>query len=252
VEDVPTTRKLLSQILSEVALADGSAALDRFPSLRHVDAKVREVKTILKPISGAIGSLYADFEADDDFQANSRRVRLEALANYCRSALKFLDHGGGKFEKAVTPCPSIARLTKAVPALEGILQARWIEAQRCQNGGAYLAAVIMMGSILEGLLLAAASDNRPACYKASHAPKKREGGVAAVEEWKLTHLIDVAVELGWIKTDRGKFSHALRESRNVVHPWEHMATRADFDQSTCKTCWHVLNASVDDLLQCVP
>ena len=132
-----------------------------------MDAKVREVRTILKPISGAIGSLYADMEGDDDFNANSRRVRLEALANYCRSAIRFLDHGGGRFEKVITPCPSISRLTKAIPALEDILQERWMEAQKCQNAGACLAAVVMMGSILEGLLLAAAFENRPACYKAT-------------------------------------------------------------------------------------
>jgi len=242
---------LLTQILEEVALLDGSAALDRFPSLRHVDAKVREIRTILKPISGAIGSLYSDFETDADFQANSRRVRLEALANYCRSAIRFLDHGGGKFEKTVTPCPSIAKLTRAAPGLEAILQARWLEAQTCQNAGAYLAAVILMGSILEGLLLAAASEHRPVCYRAAQAPKRKDGTVLPVEEWKLTHLIDVAVEASWIKTDRGKFSHALRESRNIVHPWEHMTSKADFDEATCKTCWHVLNASVEDLLQAV-
>ena len=88
--------------------------------------------------------------------------------------------------------------------------------------------------------------------KATHTPRRKDGSVTMVEEWKLTNLIDVAVELGWLKTDRGKFGHALRESRNVVHPWEHMATKADFDQATCKTCWHVLNASVEDLLQFVP
>jgi hypothetical protein len=84
VEDAATTRKLLSQILGEIAQPDGSAPLDRYPTLRHIDAKVREVRTILKPISGAVGSLYSDLEADVDFQAQSRRVRLEALANYCR------------------------------------------------------------------------------------------------------------------------------------------------------------------------
>jgi hypothetical protein len=41
----------------------------------------------------------------------------------------------------------------------------------------------------------------------------------------------------------------LRESRNVVHPWQHAAINADFDAATCRTCWEVLNASVDDLLR---
>jgi hypothetical protein len=70
----------------------------------------------------------------------------------------------------------------------------------------------------------------------------------AVHEWSLNTLIDVAVSSGWLKTDRGGFSHALRQSRNIVHPYEHARSRADFDEATCKVCWQVLNASVDDLL----
>lgn len=58
----------------------------------------------------------------------------------------------------------------------------------------------------------------------------------------------VATDVGWVKTDRGKFSHALRESRNVVHPWQAVASRADFDAATCKITWHVLDASAADLL----
>ena len=250
-EDAATTHRFLTEVLGEIALPDGSAAIDRFPSLRQVDAKVREVKTVFKPMIGAVGSLAADMEKDSDFQANSRRVRLEALANYCRSAIRFLDQGVAKYEKAITPCPSIDKLTRSVPQLDIILKARWIEAQKCQNAGAFLAAVILMGSILEGLLLSAATENRPACYQSSSSPKRRDGSGLPVEEWKLTHLIDAAVELSWLKTDRGKFGHALRESRNVVHPWEHMAAKADYDEATCKTCWHVLNASVEDLLQSV-
>jgi hypothetical protein len=246
------TRTFLAQVLQEITLPDGSAAIDRFPGLRQVDAKGREVKTILKPLTGAIAQLTDDLERDLDFQANSRRVRLEALGNYCRSAIRFLDHGVAALDKAITPCPSLGKITASVPQLDHLLQARWLEAQKCQNVGAYLSAVILMGSILEGLLLAVATEHRGACYRASQAPKQRDGSARPVEQWTLSQLIDVAVELRWLKTDRGRFGHALRESRNVVHPWEQMASKADFDEATCKTCWHVLNASVEDLLQAAP
>jgi hypothetical protein len=246
--DLQQTKSMLVRILSEVRNADGSAAIERYPGLRDVDAKVREARALLQPIAGAVGSLFADFSNDADFQANSRRVRLEALANYCQSAVRFIDSGGGHLEKAITPCPSLSKLTTSTPGLEGILTDRWAEAQKCQNAGAFLAAVVMMGSILEGLLLAVAHDRRADCYKAAAAPRRKDGTVPPIQDWKLSQLIDVAVELGLLKTDRGKFGHALRDSRNVVHPWQHMATAANYDEATCRTCWHVLNASIEDLL----
>lgn len=72
-----------------------------------------------------------------------------------------------------------------------------------------------------------------------------------IHDWTLSTLIDVSVSKAWIKTDRGEFSHALRQSRNIVHPYEQARSGADFDESTCKVCWQVLNASVDDLLASV-
>jgi hypothetical protein len=105
----------------------------------------------------------------------------------------------------------------AMPDLKWILEGRWTVAQTCQNAGAYVAAVVMMGSVLEGVLFAIGHNNRPQCYRAAHAPKTRDGKQVHLEDWNLNSLIDVAVELGWIKTDRGQFRHALRQSRNIVH-----------------------------------
>jgi hypothetical protein len=135
-----------------------------------------------------------------------------------------------------------------MPDLEGIIQARWLEAQRCQHTGAYLAAVIIMGSILEALLLARCSQSPTDAYQSRSAPRDKSGNAVAIHDWSLSALIDVAAEQRWIKSDRGKFSHALRQSRNMVHPYEQARSGANFDAATCTVCWHVLNASVDDLL----
>lgn len=88
-------------------------------------------------------------------------------------------------------------------------------------------------------------------FRSKSAPRKKDGSNIPINSWTLNTLIDVAVELEWLKIDRGKFGHALRESRNIVHPWAHVSTKANFDEATCKTCWHVLNASVDDLLSSI-
>jgi len=245
--DHAKARALLGGLLTEVSSETGQALTERFSGLRAVDAKVREAKMVLRD-AGA-NALVEEMERDSDFEANSRRVRLEALANYCRTAVKFFETGALQQKKQVFKGPDLTKITQIMPDLEPIIQSRWLEAQRCQHSGAFLASVIMMGSILEALLLARCSMNPSDAYQSPVAPKDRSSGKAiALHEWSLSVLIDVSVSKAWLKTDRGGFSHALRQSRNVVHPYEQARSGANFDEATCKVCWQVLNASVDDLL----
>ena len=247
--DASRAKALIVKVRGELTEADGSAALAKYASLRAVDAKVREVKMILQEVNAS--ALLEAMEKDEDFTANSRRVRLEALHNYCSTALSFLESGVVRTRKLLYKAPDLSALTTVLPNLELIIQDRWLEAQKCQHAKAYLASVVLMGSILEALLLARMSGSPGQAYQAKAAPKHKDGSRRAIPEWTLHSLIEVAVELGWLKTDRGKFSHALRDSRNVVHPYEHARTGANFDEHTCKTSWHVLNASVEDLLASV-
>jgi len=245
--DQAKAKAFIDTLLKEIASDGGQALTDSFPSLRAVDAKVREAKMVLQD-AGAHGLVDA-IEKDSDFDANSRRVRLEALANYCRTALKFFDTGALQSRKQIFKAPDLSKITQTMPGLEPIIQARWLEAQRCQHASAFLAAVILMGSILEALLLSRCSMNSSDSYQSPAAPKDWKAGKSvAIHDWPLSALIDVAVSRAWLKTDRGGFSHALRESRNVVHPYEHARSGANFDEATCKLCWQVLNASVDDLV----
>ncbi len=243
-------KDLISELLKEIALRSGEARTDNFTNLRAVDAKVRDVKMVLRQVGAT--SLVEEMEKDSDFQANSRRVRLEALAHYCRTALRFFDTGALTPEKKLlVRGPDLTDVTHFMPELETVIQDRWLEAQKCQHAKAYFAAVIMMGSVLEALLLARVSQSPMDANRSPAAPKDKTGKVLAFHDWNLNSLIDVAVELKWIKSDRGDFSHALRQSRNVVHPYQQALTKAAFDEHTCKVCWQVLNASVEDLLDSV-
>ena len=243
--------KLLNGILSEIESSPGIARTDDFYGLRAVDAKIKEAKMILSGVNGLPDSLVKDMESDTNFEANSRHVRLETLAEYVRSALKFLNAGDvTKPKKQVYPAPDVSKLTSTLPHLKESIERRWKEAQKCQYTQCYTSAIIMMGSILEALLLSRALLSPETAYCANKAPKKK-GKSPAIQDWTLNQLVDVAVEVKWIKTDRGKFSHALRESRNVVHPWVEVTSHANFDEAPCKTSWEVLKASVDDLLKSI-
>jgi hypothetical protein len=62
-----------------------------------------------------------------------------------------------------------------MPGLDVVIKDRWLEAQKCQHAKAYFAAVIIMGSMLEALLLSRALFNKAASYMQTLRPiKKRE------------------------------------------------------------------------------
>jgi hypothetical protein len=132
--------------------------------------------------------------------------------------------------------------------LADILSFRWEEAQRCVRGRAHLAAVVMMGSILEGVLLHKVEQEPKRANKTKSCPKDRSGSPKAIHEWGLSSLIDVAHELGWLQGDIKRFSHALRDSRNIVHPYIQRLQEDRPDDDTCSICWQVVRAAVADLL----
>ncbi|MBK8766904.1 MAG: hypothetical protein IPM01_20730 [Burkholderiaceae bacterium] len=179
-------------------------------------------------------------------------IQIPQALNLLKTALSEITlPDTGAFEKpkkSIHAPPDYSRLTSSIPGLKEELDRRWNETQKCIHVEAFTSAVILMGSILEGLLLARAQLSVSQAYQSSRAPKDRAGKQIAIHDWSLSVLIDVAVEIGWLKTDRGKFSHALRESRNVVHPWQAVTSRTAFDQATCVTTWYVLESSVEDLL----
>lgn len=244
---VAQAKSLVQQVLAEIT-GDPQTREERYPNLRSVEAKVREVRIALEEVGAS--QLVAAIDSDEGFMANSRRVRLEQLDHHCKMAIRFLDQGVIKTKQSITRAPDVSKLTQVLPELDAVIQERWIEAQRCQYAKAYTAAVIMMGSVLEALLLSRCQLRPAEAYQSPKAPKDKQGQ-KPIHEWNLHALVEVAVERGWLKTDRGSFSHALRESRNIVHPWEHARSRANFDESTCTTCWIVLKASVNDLIASV-
>jgi len=145
------------------------------------------------------------------------------------------------------PAPDFVKII-GEPALGTVLVGRWQEAQKCMDAGAHLSAIVMMGSVLEGVLLAKAEANLPLVNKASAAPKDRTGKPRPLQDWSLSALIDVAYEVGWLQVDVKRFSHSLRGSRNIVHPYVHRLEKDSPDADTCAICWQVVRAAIADLL----
>lgn len=131
--------------------------------------------------------------------------------------------------------------------LANILAARWQESYLTYRSGAYLSTVILLGSILEGALLAKIQQNASQATQSSLAPKERNGSVRRIEHWKLSELIAVCHERGWLEKDTKDFSSTLREYRNLVHPVAQSRQKAHPDAGTCRICREVVSAAFEEL-----
>lgn len=146
--------------------------------------------------------------------------------------------------KPLTP-PDFSKLNLETGISE-ILQQRWNEIQSCIDVNATVSAVIMMGSMLEGFLMGTMQRKPQIANRASNAPKK-DGVVKHFADWTLSDMIDVGHEVGWIQLDVKRFSHALRDFRNIIHPYQQLAIRTNPDIDTCKISWLVVQAACNDI-----
>ncbi|MEW6114218.1 MAG: hypothetical protein AB1664_18940, partial [Thermodesulfobacteriota bacterium] len=145
------------------------------------------------------------------------------------------------------PPPDFLSL-KLHSGLGEILADRWHEAQKCVNAEAYLAATIIMGSMLEGMLLAVMEQFPKEANTCRAAPlDSKTGKIKHFSEWSLSDMINVAHELNWVDLDVKKFVHSLREFRNLIHPYEQMVQKTCPDKDTCEIAWLVVQAAANDM-----
>jgi len=127
------------------------------------------------------------------------------------------------------------------------LQERIDEIQAMPKHKAPLGTIFLLGSTLEGVLLAAALKDPAKFMSAKAAPKDKTGKVIKIYDWKLSALIDVANEVKLLGQDVKKFSHVLRDFRNYIHPHHQMSHDFHPDQRTVDICWQVFKAAFEQL-----
>jgi hypothetical protein len=150
-----------------------------------------------------------------------------------------------KRELKPLPPPEFEKLNLEYGISE-ILRHRWSEIQKCIDVNATVSALIMMGSLLEGFLIGILRKNPQIANSASNAPK-RDGKVKPFAEWTLNDMINVSQEIGWIELDVKKFGHALRDFRNIIHPYQQLSYGTYPDIDTCKISWLVVQAACNDI-----
>lgn len=142
-------------------------------------------------------------------------------------------------------CPATLRGLVFLDApLAEELCSRMEQASRCIDVECYLAAVILCGSVLEGLCLGAGSHNPKRTNSAFQ--QKFSKPAPQFHEWTLFQWIQVFEHLRDLSPNIGKFGHALREFRNYVHPRQQLVSGFVPDKHTARISFHVVAAAVDD------
>lgn len=135
---------------------------------------------------------------------------------------------------SLIPAELTANLTEIVgdEKFADQLNGRLEQAHACWEGGAPTAAIIMLGSLLEGVLY----------DYLKHHPVE---GQRVHDRFEL--LIDLAREQRWISKDVADYAHVLRNHRNLVHPKRQLLDDYRPDPDTVRIAWNVVVAALNDL-----
>lgn len=137
------------------------------------------------------------------------------------------------------------------PQMREILTRRWHECHRCVRAGAHLAAIVMMGGLLEALFVARANKmpDKSALINASTAPKDHKTGKTInYREWMLDSYIRVAHELNWITDSAKSLADVLKEYRNYIHPEKELQHGITLNLNDSSMFWQIAKGLVRQLL----
>lgn len=136
--------------------------------------------------------------------------------------------------------PDFAKLVSNA-AMKVILERRWTECVICISYGAPLAATVMIGGLLEGLLLARINreNNKAPIFTAAAAPKDRLGKTLLLKDWTLQDYIGVAHELKWITVAAKDVGVVLRDYRNYIHPQKELSHGVALTTDDAVVLWEI-------------
>jgi hypothetical protein len=138
------------------------------------------------------------------------------------------------------------------PKMQAILTKRWQECGICVKANAPLAATVMMGGLLEGLLLAKINQlpDKAPVFSAAAAPiDSKTRKPLQLKEWGLKNYIEVAHELGWITKTTKDIGEVMRDYRNYIHPQKELSHGIVLEVGDAQMLWEVAKSIAMQLLK---
>lgn len=142
----------------------------------------------------------------------------------------------------------------ANPAMQKILERRWTECNTCIEHDAPLAAIVMMGGLLEALLLSRVhrETNMAPIFKTKAAPVGKGGKVRPLNEWALKNFLDVSHEMGWITRSAKDVGDVLRDYRNYIHPNKELSHGVAIEKDDALLMWEISKTLSRQIIKSVP
>lgn len=135
--------------------------------------------------------------------------------------------------------------------MQGILIRRWEECGRCLYARAPLAAIVMMGGLLEALFVSRANKlaDKAILFASSAAPiDQKTKKHLDLRQWTLSPYIDVGYDLKWISRSAKDIAVVLRDYRNFVHPEKERSHGVFFSHDDAVMLWGVTKTLCRELL----
>ena len=146
------------------------------------------------------------------------------------------------------PAPDFSSLTSD-PEMSAILARRWDECVKCVGAKAHLAAIVMMGGLLEALFVFRAKQlPDKALLFAARATPQRDGRPLPLHEWTLARYLQVGYELGWITPSARDVANVLGEYRNYVHPDKEHRHGVELGHEDSALWWGITKSLVAQLI----
>ncbi len=172
----------------------------------------------------------------------SRSGYVDTLKDICDSLVHLRAGNIVKLGAATTTDvpPDFSKLVSD-RAMQVILERRWTECVTCISCGAPLAATVMIGGLLEGLLLARVNrdTNKTLIFTAACAPKDKLNKTLSLRDWTLQDFIGVAHELKWITVAAKDVGVVLRDYRNYIHPQKELSHGVSLTTPDAMILWEI-------------
>ena len=172
----------------------------------------------------------------------ARSGYVDTLKDICNGLVHLRSGNVVKLAAATTTDapPDFSKLISDA-SMQIILQKRWTECVTCISNGAPLAATVMIGGLVEGLLLARVNreDDKAPIFTAIAAPKDKQGKSLPLKDWTLHNYIGVAHELRWITVAAKDVGAVLRDYRNYIHPQKELSHGVSLTTPDALILWEI-------------
>lgn len=218
----------------------------------------QKIRPIVEPFADGDVLEAVDAPLKRVFDSTAKSAARSTYATSLKGARKALLRLRESLPAVPTALPPIQPTTDAPPGfaplasdprMQSIMERRWLECVHCLGCGANLAAVVMMGGLLESLFVSKQNrlaDKSP-LLRARRAPQHK-GKTLPLQDWTLNHYIEVGNELGWIGDAAKRVGVVLRDYRNFIHPQAEYAQQVTLGDQDARLMWDVTKSLTRELL----